>query len=120
MQPHVDKTAFGWIEIGARRYEHDVVIGLDGRVRRRKKKLSKRIYGTSHRLSEPEAADVYEPGMDLLLIGTGQYGRVELSDKAAAFFQCRDVVVQLMPTPKAAKQWNEMTGAVVALFHVTC
>jgi len=28
--------------------------------------------------------------------------------------------VQLLPTPKAIRAWNEAEGAAIGLFHVTC
>ena len=121
MKPSADGAGFGWIEIAGRRYRHDVVITLDGTVRKRHKKLSKQLYGTSHRISEAEAEDVYEPGMAYLLIGSGHFGRVQLSEEARAFFDARGVNVEILPTPEASRRWNalEAQGAV-ALFHVTC
>ena len=62
MQPRIDGTRFGSITIAGRAYEHDVVIRLDGRVKKRKKKLSKTRYGTSHKVSVEEARHVFEKG----------------------------------------------------------
>lgn len=121
MKPSIDGVGFGWITIAGHRYRHDVVITLDGAVRKRRKKLSKRLYGTSHCISEAEAEDIYEPGMAYLLIGGGHFGRVQLSEEARAFFDARGVNVEILPTPEAGRRWNalEAQGAV-ALFHVTC
>ena len=101
-------------------FEHDVLIRLSGQVKKRKKKLSKAIYGTSHILSLDEAKHVYEDGAKRLLIGTGQYGNVQLSDEAADYFKRQQCQVELLPTPKAIQAWNETKGAVIGLFHVTC
>jgi hypothetical protein len=38
--------------LNGKTYEHDVIIRLSGEVARRKKKLSKKYYGTSHVLSK--------------------------------------------------------------------
>jgi hypothetical protein len=51
-----------------------VLIRLSGKVKKRKKKLSKQVYGTSHTLSVAEAEHVYEKGCKKLIVGTGQYG----------------------------------------------
>jgi hypothetical protein len=51
----IERTTFGTITIDGKTYEHDVIIRLSGEVARRKKKLSKRYYGTSHVLSKDEA-----------------------------------------------------------------
>ncbi len=120
MKPKVDKTKFGSITIAGETHEHDVIIRLNGDVKKRKKKLSKEVYGTSHTISLDEAKHVYEKGAQRLIIGTGQYGLVELSKEAADYFASRGCQVDLLPTQKAIKAWNEAEGDVIALFHVTC
>jgi len=120
MKPKIDKTKFGLILISGARYEHDVIIRLDGRVEKRKKKLSKAVYGTSHHLSLEEAKFVYQKGARQLIIGTGQTGMVNLSAEAANFFKEENCQVDLLPTPQAIQVWNDAKGDVIALFHVTC
>ena len=51
----IEGTTFGTITIDGKTYEHDVIIRLSGEVVKRKKKLSKKYYGTSHVLSKDEA-----------------------------------------------------------------
>ena len=48
MKPAIDETDFGYIVIEGARIEHDVLIRLSGAIKKRKKKLSKAVYGTSH------------------------------------------------------------------------
>ena len=120
MKPSIDHTTFGSISIEGAVFEHDVVIRLNGQVEKRKKKLSKAIYGTSHVLSLDEAKYVYEKGTQQLIIGTGQQGNVRLSDEAADYFKRKHCQVDLLPTPEAIRVWNETEGAVISLFHVTC
>ena len=120
MKPSIDSTQFGSITIEGTTFGHDVIVRLDGRVKKRKKKLSKAIYGTSHVISLDEARHVYEEGAERLIVGAGQGGLVELSDEAAGFFQRKNCRVELLPTPDAIRLWNESQGAVIGLFHVTC
>ena len=87
MKPHIDQTAFGSITIEGEFLENDVLIRLDGQVEKRKKKLSKAVYGTSHMMSLDEAKHIYEQGAKRLIIGTGQSGMVELSAEAADYYQ---------------------------------
>jgi len=47
----IDGTEFGSIAIDGRTYQFDVVIRLSGEVVKRKKKLSKKYYGSSHMIS---------------------------------------------------------------------
>ncbi len=120
MKPTIDQTSFGSITIEGTTYEHDVLIHLDGEIEKRKKKLSKVIYGTSHVLSLDEAKFVYEKGTKRLIIGSGQDGNVELSHEAADYFERKHCQVDLWPTPKAIGAWNKAGGSVIGLFHVTC
>ncbi|MDH3457437.1 MAG: MTH938/NDUFAF3 family protein [Gemmatimonadota bacterium] len=120
MRPHLDRTEFGWIEIDGQRYEHDVFVRRDGTVEKRKKKLSKRVYGTSHTISLDEAKHVHEKGTSTLILGSGQHGCVHLSEEAAEYFKQHDVNVRLLPTPDAIAAWNDAPMKSIGLFHVTC
>ena len=120
MRPRIDRTEFGSITIEGDEVEYDVVIRLNGKMKKRKKKLSKAVYGTSHIISLDEAKHVYQKGADELIIGAGQQGNVVLSDEAATYFERKRCRVKLLPTPDAIGIWNKADGAVIGLFHVTC
>lgn len=120
MNPKTEATSFGSITIAGQRYDHDVLIRLDGSIHKRKKKLSKKIYGTSHTISLDEAKYVYEEGAQNLVIGTGQYDNVRLSAEAQAYFAKRELIVIALGTPEAILRWNELKGKTIGLFHVTC
>jgi len=95
----IERTTFGTITIDGKTYEHDVIIRLSGEVARRKKKLSKKYYGTSHVLSKDEAKFVFENGCEQLILGSG---------------------VLLQPTPKAMHTFNNSHAKKIGLFHITC
>jgi len=116
----IDSTAFGSITIGGKTYDHDVLIRTDGSIKKRKKKLSKERYGTSHILSLAEAEHCYEKGAEQIIIGSGQNGMLTLSDEAAAFFETKGCSVTLLPTPQAIKKFNHAGKKSIGLFHVTC
>ena len=120
MKPMIGGTGFGWIDIDGERISHDILIRLNGEVSKRKKKLTKDIYGTSHNLSLPEAEYIYQEGASGLLIGGGQFGRVRLSPEAAAFFEEKGCPVTILPTPRAVKAWNKSKDKIIGLFHITC
>jgi hypothetical protein len=120
VQPTIQGTEFGSITVDEEVFDHDIVIRLGGKVKKRKKKLSKEKYGTSHTVSLDEAKHIYDDGAEQLIIGTGQYGNVKLSDEAEGYFKDKGCAVALTPTPEAVKAWNEAQGKTIGMFHVTC
>ena len=119
MQPRIDRTQLGSVTIDGKVFEHDVLIRLGGQVEKRKKRLSKAVYGTSHTISLAEAKHLYQKAARLL-IGAGQHGTVGLSEEAASYFQRHRCQVELPPTPEVIPVWNQAEGAVIAMLHVTC
>lgn len=116
----IESTEFGSITIDGKRYEFDVVVRMSGEITKRKKKLSKKYYGTSHMISKDEAKFVYEKGCEQLILGTGQYGNVKLSKEAAEYFDKKHCEVIAQPTPKAVDSFNKSRKDRIGLFHVTC
>ena len=120
MKPVIENTSFGSITISGETYDHDVVIDLEGIVKKRKKKLSKEVYGTSHKVSLAEAKFIMNKNTDMVIIGNGQYGALELSDEAREYFSKHNCKIRQLQTPDAIREWNKESGKVVGMFHVTC
>jgi hypothetical protein len=120
MKPKIDKSKFGSITVSGKKYENDLVIRLNGKMEKRKKKLSKEVFGTSHTISLVEAEFVYQDGAENIIIGSGHSGMVKLSDEAIDFFKQKHCQVELLPTPDAIHRWNNAKGSIIGLFHVTC
>ena len=105
MKPYINNTHFGSIIIEDKAIEHDIIIRLSGDIVKRKKKLSKSVYGTSHIISLEEAEFVYESGAQYVIIGSGQFGQVTLSKEAQDFFKKKKCKVDLLPTPMAIEHF---------------
>ncbi len=120
MAPVINESSFGSITVEGVVYDHDIIITLEGKVKKRKKKLSKAVYGTSHTISQDEANYVYQEGSKGIIIGSGQYGIAELSVEATNYFRKKDCKVKLLATPDAIQEWNRAEGKWIALFHITC
>ena len=120
MLPHIQNTEFGSITVDDEMLDYDIVIRLSGKVKKRKKKLSKEQYGTSHIVSLAEAEHIFDDGAERLIVGSGQYGNVKLSEEAARYFEEEGCSVDLHPTPEAIRVWNEAEGKTIGMFHVTC
>ena len=97
-----------------------MIIRLSGEVVKRKKKLSKKFYGTSHVISKDEAEFAFEKGCEQLILGSGQMGNVRLSPEAQAYFAKKGCEVVLRPTPEAIHLFNRSPARKAGLFHVTC
>lgn len=120
MKPNINATTFGSITVEGEPFSHDILIDLSGQITKRKKKLSKQVYGTSHILSIAEAEHVYQEGTEQLIFGGGQFDQCKLSEEAEAFFKEKKCVVKILPTEEAIKTWNEAKGNIIGLFHITC
>ena len=89
-------------------------------VEKRNKKLSKKIFGNSHTFSKAEAEQAYEEGAATIVIGSGHFGELRLSDEARIYFREKKIEVLLMNTKKAVVKYNQSEGKVIGLFHTTC
>jgi hypothetical protein len=120
MTPVINKTEFGSITVDEERYDHDIIITLDGKVKKRKKKLSKLVYGTSHTISLDEIRYSYQDKSEGIVIGSGQYGVAKLSNEASEFLKNKHCKILIRPTPEAIQEWNKTEGKWIGLFHITC
>lgn len=120
MKPEIQGTEFGSITVAGEVYDHDIVIRFGGEMNKRKKKLSKEQSGTSHVVSLDEAKHILDEGAERLIIGTGQYGALKLSEEAERYFKDHGCSVELHPTPQSVQAWNEAEGKTIGMFHVTC
>jgi len=120
LEPQVNSTQFGFIVINEQHYDYDIYIDAFGKINKRMKKLSKKVHGTTHILSLPEAELIYNKGVEKIIIGSGYEGILTLSDDAKRFFEMHNCKVEINPTPVAIDNWNKETKKSVGLFQVTC
>ncbi|TKG93764.1 hypothetical protein EYV94_16095 [Puteibacter caeruleilacunae] len=120
MKPVIKHVSFGMIIVDDHTYEEDLLIRSSGKIEKRKKRLSKEIYGTSHKMSLDEARFIYEEGVEKLIIGSGHHGYLELSDDAKNLFKEHGIEVTLMETPEAVDAFNATSEKCIGLFHITC
>ncbi|ASJ01884.1 hypothetical protein A3L09_00720 [Thermococcus profundus] len=116
----LEYPVFGRIVVDGREYEHDIVIYPSGKVERRKKEISKGKHGTSHKIDPEELREYVTEDFDVLIVGTGMYGRLSLLPESKKLVEGKEVVE--LPTGEAVKLFNELQGRkkVLGIFHVTC
>ena len=115
----IEGSEFGNITIDGKTYEHDVIIRLSGKVKKRQKKLSKRQYGTSHIISRAEAKFVFEKGCGVIIVGAGHEGNVRLSPEAseAVYF---DVTGHSTPDSRPVGSINRARCPAEVHFRSAC
>lgn len=114
------KTGFGWIEVGGRRYEHDIIIHPGGSVTKRRKKDSKGLKGDyGHTpLSEFELGFLAKENPGVVYVGTGQYGSLPVTPGARDLLASYAPVI--MPTEEILSFIEKEKRPYTAILHVTC
>jgi hypothetical protein len=114
------KSEFGWIEIDQIRYDHDVIIHLDGSVTKRSKKRSKELKSTyGHTpLSDHELEVLVREKPKIVYIGTGQYGDLPITQEAQKELNRFETTIRT--TPEILNILKKEDRPFVAIIHVTC
>ena len=118
--PPISGCRFGEVAIGRNTYAHDVIIPVSGKVKKRKKQIAKESYGSSHTLGPVELTRVCRGGPEVLFVGTGQSGQMELNEEGRRYLSQRLIECCALPTPEAVEAYNASNERKAALIHVTC
>jgi hypothetical protein len=109
---------FGSLRIDGVTYEHDVVIDR-GKIRKRKKKLSK-PFRESYGHTPLTTAEDIPWKCRRLVVGTGADGGLPILDDVVQEAQTRDVELVVAPTAKAIEVLTKADHETNAILHVTC
>lgn len=107
---------FGRIEIDSREYRADVVVTANGvrdNWRRRQ----------GHNLEAGDLDCVMEVDPEILIIGSGYYGRMKVAQATCSFLESTGMRVEVMRTAAAVARFNELARESVrtaAALHLTC
>ena len=111
----VNSYSFGVIEVDSKRYESDVIIYPD--------KIDDRWWRRQgHNLVLEDVESILDYNPDVLIVGTGCYGAMQVSPEVRKKIESRGIEFIAEKTEKAAKIFNELSAGkkVVAAFHLTC
>ncbi len=118
--PKVAFIRFGEARVGKKTYDYDLIVDPEGKVRKRKKKLAREEFGTSHKIGARELEAFCDNQLELLVIGTGRHGMVQLDESAVQLLENHGTEYRLLPSSEAAEAYNSARGRKALLLHVTC
>jgi len=116
--PVVAQASHGEVTVDQKTYARDVMITVDGKVKKRPLKESAEGVVDSHTVAAKELEKLCKGGPEVLFIGTGRSGRLSLSEEAQRFLHQRSIAYQTLPTPEAAIAYNHSKDRKAALIHV--
>ena len=118
--PQIGETLFGEISVGKKTLGNDVVIRVDGKVKKRKKAAVKERLGTSHVVDVEELQRICRGGPEVVFIGSGHQGQMALNAESELYLSQRRIRLEVARTPDLAQAYNACSDRKVALIHVTC
>ncbi|RPI56696.1 MAG: hypothetical protein EHM55_04460 [Acidobacteria bacterium] len=107
---------FGRIDIDDRSYTSDVIITPEGIIDSWWRK-------DGHDLAVDDLGHVIAAKPDILVVGTGYFGRMVVSDEARLYLETHGIQVREARTRQAVADFNHLQtqrARVVAALHLTC
>jgi hypothetical protein len=111
----IESYEFGRIHIDGRSYTSDVIV------------FPERVQSSwwrkeGHRLAVEDLREVVEAKPEVLVVGTGYSGLVEVPKETTEFIRSKGIELKAAPTKRAVEIYNELSKnkRVVAALHLTC
>ncbi len=115
MNSVIDSYQFGQISVGGRKYTSDVLIFPD--------RVEDNWWRKSgHQLCLEDIADVMAENPEVLIVGTGASGLVEVLPEVRQVAEAQGIELIVETTDKACHTYNRLRRSqrVVAALHLTC
>ncbi len=112
----IESYSFGEIEIDGKKYTNDVILFPDRVVNDWWRK-------TGHSLSIDDIEEVVKEEPEVLVVGTGAYGRMNVPSGTKDYLKSEGIELIVKKTKNAYKTYNELKNRgrdVVGAFHLTC
>jgi hypothetical protein len=113
---HIDQYRFGHIDIEGHGYDADVII-FPERVQERWWRQE------GHRLGRQDLKTVLAENPDVLVVGTGYYGRMLVPEETLDALRSAGIDVRIEKTSSAVEEFNRLQrecARIVAALHLTC
>jgi hypothetical protein len=113
---HIDQYRFGHVDIEGHSYDADVII-FPGHVQERWWRQE------GHSLAREDLETVLAEKPDVLVVGTGYYGRMQIPEETLKTLRSAGVDVRIEKTSSAVEAFNRLQrecARIVAALHLTC
>jgi hypothetical protein len=107
---------FGRIAIDDKTYTSDVIILPEQVIDHWRRKQG-------HNLDITDLDDILQAKPDILIVGTGYYGRMQVADETRQYLQQQGIKVHQAKTSDAVAEFNALQkecARIVAALHLTC
>lgn len=111
----IESYSFGQMVIDGRTFTSDLII-FPGRINGSWWRKS------GHNLCLEDLADVFKEELEVLVIGTGFYGLMNVEEKVKILAQSKGITLITEKTKKAVQDFNEFASKkkTIGAFHLTC
>ena len=111
----IDSYQFGEIVIHGEKYQSDVVI-LPSHIKAHWQRKN------GHRLSPDDLAEVILEKPDMLIVGTGAFGKMSVLPETWRYLEAQGIELITETTEEACQLYNQLHHfkKVVAVLHLTC
>ncbi len=112
---HIDSYEFGRIVVDGQTFTNDIIL-LPDRIQDSWWRLE------GHRLQVPDVAVVLTAKPEVLIVGQGQPGKMQVDPALARHLQESRIELIELPTAQACTTFNALAGKrrVAAALHLTC
>ncbi len=113
--PKIDSFQFGQIIIDGQRYNKDLIIFPEG--------ISPNWWREQgHSLSVVDLQEVLANPPQVLIIGTGTYGRMQVSPSTLSTIKKQNIQIIVLESQAACQRYNELhnENSVALAIHLTC
>ena len=104
--PEIVPHRLGEITVGRKTYRRDVYIPVNGKMKKRGKSLSREHDGVPQAIRPKELQKVCRGGPEILFVGAGKEGKIELGEEAQRYLSQRAIRCEVLPTPEAVEAYN--------------
>jgi hypothetical protein len=112
----IEMYEFGAMRVAGQVHHHDLKI-VENRI------IGDWLRRQGHLLCAEDIKDILGVGIDILVVGTGAYGGMEVSDGVAEAVSRRGIEFVAQPTKEAAETFNDFHNEgrrLAGAFHLTC